>query len=369
MHDYKDAVNKLLHDNIFSITGETYFKPSDYQDRLYNELNFVGECCCRQYLEGYSSFYMIDSRRVQACAIHEKQVVLVYRGMLEFIFRIAAMMVGIERRQNEPNGKFYEPWCDSLNLWLNDDEFEWENKNYWWLGEQTQRKAFDMLVEGIFVFIVFHEIGHIRNLHGVRRQNQAKEKISPTSHSIFIHKAVQDSEEEKLNEQERLDNHAREIVADTYAFPTMISALKDCHFPKHEYPDINPNGLSATNFGLCVYIMASYFWALSIRSPMNNSTQNERYPSHAFRFNNLKSACLNNNLCKGDICLTKLAIKIGITSAISKLNSISDTDMFDEWLSATDTITNAKHYDKILANLPNWSNERFGVRDEDWLIN
>lgn len=369
MRDYKDAVNKLLQDNIFSITGETYFKPSDHHDRLYGELNFVGEGCCSQYLEGYSSFYIIDSCQVQACAIHEKRIVLVYRGMLEFIFRTAAMMIGIERRQNEPDGKFYEPWCDSLSSWLNGNEFEWENKHYWWLDEQTQRKAFDMLVEGIFVFLVFHEIGHIRNLHGERRQNQAKEKTSPTNHRIITHKAVPDYEEEKLNEQERLDAHTREIIADIYAFPTMISALKNCFFPEHEYPNVNPDGLSATNFGVCMYIIASYFWALSIQRPMNNNTQNEKYPSHVFRFNNIKSSCLKNKLCKGNNWLTKVAIEIGINSATSKLNSISDKDMFDRWLSAADTIANAKHYRKIEANLRNWSNERFGVRDEDWLRN
>lgn len=103
MQDYKNSVEEFIQENIFSQTGETYFDFSRQENSLYKELNYIGKELCLTYIVGYSSFYLIDSIRVQAVAIHKHQAVLVFKGMLELIFRTSSMMVGAERRRKEPN--------------------------------------------------------------------------------------------------------------------------------------------------------------------------------------------------------------------------------------------------------------------------
>ena len=94
MKNYKNSVEEYIKKNIFSKTGEAFFDFSLEEDDIYSVLNDVGQVLCRKYVEGDSSFYLLDSVRVQAAAIHGYQAVLVCKGMLELIFRASAMMVG-----------------------------------------------------------------------------------------------------------------------------------------------------------------------------------------------------------------------------------------------------------------------------------
>lgn len=368
MHDYKSLVAEYIQQNILSKTGEVYFDFSNEEDYLYHQLDLIGKCLCLEYVDGQSSFYLIDSIRVQAGAIHKYQTVLVFKGMLELIFRTSAMMVGAERRSNEPDGVFYEPWRNDLNLWINGGSFEWESDEYWWLHDQIHRKAFDMLVEAMFVFLVLHEIGHIHNLHGERRHDHTVKHPLPTEHLIFIHKAVGDSEEgDEVNAAKKLDAHAREIIADSYAFQFMLAELKKCFFPDSEYEGADAGALSATNFAVCIYVVASFFWALSFQRPMRNDTQNDHYPSHVFRLASIEAACLEHQVCRGDNTLTRSGLEGGMMSYISKLTCAVGNNEFLEWRLAMNIHANQEHYEKICAITANWSNFMFGVRDEDWL--
>lgn len=367
MQDYENKVKKCIHDNVFSKSGETYLDLSLQEDSIYSELNSIGKYLCTKYIKGCSSFYLIDSCRVQAVAIHEYQTVLVFKRMLELIFRTSAMMVGAERRLNEPDATFYEPWHNNMNSWINGGEFEWENDQYWWLHDDTHRKMFDMLVEGMFVFLVLHEIGHLHNLHGKRRRDTDEEKSSPMEHIILIHKAVAESDDEEMDEAENLDRHTCEIIADTYAFQFMLSELKEHFFSESEYVEVDTRALSALNLGVCLYITASFFWVLSYKHPMKNDTQNDDYPSHAFRLVSIEAASLEHKVCQFDDSLTHSGLELGMKSYIEKLNCAAGNDEFVNWRLSMNFPANQAHYEKICANTSNWSNFMFGVRDEDWL--
>ena len=103
---------------IFSKTGEAFLDLSIQEDVIYSEFDFVGRMLCQKYIEGDSSFYLLDSVQVQAAAVHGHQAVLVCKGMLDLIFRTSAMMVGAERRQKSPEDEFYEPWINNLSYCL-----------------------------------------------------------------------------------------------------------------------------------------------------------------------------------------------------------------------------------------------------------
>ncbi|MFP9494510.1 hypothetical protein [Pectobacterium brasiliense] len=367
MQDYKILVEDFIQKNILSKTGESYFFPNE-EDGLYYELDFIGKILCRKYIKGQSSFYLIDSCRVQAGAIHKYHAVLVFKGMLELIFRTSAMMVGAERRQNEPDGVFYEPWRNNLSLWINGGKFDWENEEYWWLHDPMHKKVFDMLVEAMFIFLVLHEIGHFHNLHGERRHERTTENPSLMEHLVFIHKAVSDSGDvDEVDEAGKLDAHAREIIADTYAFQFMLQELKECFFPVSEYKGADVGALSAANFAICIYAVASFFWALSFQRPMRNDTQKDHYPSHAFRLSSIEAASLEHKVCRRDSALTRSGLEAGMKSYTSKLTCAANNNEFVEWRLSMSIPANQKHYEKICAITANWSNLMFGVRDEEWL--
>lgn len=363
MQDYKGSAEEYIQQNIFYKTGETFFDFSLGEDYLYQQLDFIGKKLCLKFVGDYSGFYLIDSYQVQAGAIHKHQVVLVYKGMLELIFRTSAVMLGAERHHKKSDENFYEPWFDNVNLWINGGEFEWSNDQYWWLHDKTHRKVFDMLVEAMFVFLVLHEIGHFHNLHGDRRNDFSKKNPLSMDNIIFIHRAVGDTE--AIDEAEKFDAHAREIIADTYAFQFMLSELKECLFPGSEYEGIDAGILSVKNFDVCIYVVASFFWALSFKRPMRNDSQNANYPSQVFRLASIEAASLEHKVCMRNDTLTRIALEIGMDNYIKKLTCASNNKEFIEWRLTMNIPANKDHYEKICAITKKWSNLMFGVRDEE----
>lgn len=367
MQNYTDSVEEYIKRTIFSKTGETFLDLSSQEDILYSELNDIGQWLCKDYIKGDSSFYLLDSVQVQAAAVHGHQAVLVYKGMLDLIFRTSAMMVGAERRHKFPDEEFYEPWRNNLNYWFRCAEFDWSDKRYWWLHRDDSRKAFEMCAEGLFVFLLLHEIGHLHNLHGDRRIEKSRSEISTFSlddDEIFVHEVLGCGE--AMSEADRLASHAREIVADTYAFKFMIVELRDSLLPESEYSGRDEAALRALNFGVCNHMVASLFWAFSFQRPMRNDIQEDDYPSHLFRLQSIENSALEGQLAGGNE-ETHLGMAVGIKTYTAKLVCAAGDDEFVTWRETAKIPANQEHYQKIRGVVGEWSNIKFGVRDEDWL--
>ena len=366
MKSYKDAVEDCIRRQIFSKTGEAFLDLSSQEDIIYSEFDFVGRMLCQKYIEGDSSFYLLDSMRVQAVAVHCYQAVLVCKGMLDLIFRTSAMMVGAERRQKIPEDQFYEPWKNNLSYWFKSAVFDWSDERYWWLHQDDYRKCFDMLAEGLFVFIVLHEIGHLHNLHGDRRAENSRHAHTSSSNTdeIFVHEALDGGE--AMSEADRLAAHTREVIADTFAFQFMLVELREFLLPESEYTGRDEGALRVLNFGTCIYMVASLFWALSFQRPMRDDTQEDDYPSHLFRLQSIEAASLEHQLCGGNR-QTYLGMQIGIKNYTEKLICAAGDKGFVSWRMTAGLPVNHAHYQKICKLTGEWSNIKFGVRNEDWL--
>ncbi|CRM56538.1 hypothetical protein [Pseudomonas sp. 44 R 15] len=367
MQNYTDSVEAYIRREIFSETGEAFLDLSIQEDIIYSEFNDVGRWLCKQYITGDSSFYLVDSIQVQAAAIHGYQAVLVYKGMLDLIFRISAMLVGAERRQKFPDEEFYEPWRNNLSYWFKYAEFDWSDNRYWWLHRDDFRKAFEMLAEGLFVFLLLHEIGHLHNLHGDRRIENSRTATSTSPldvDDIFVHEAL--GRGETVSEADRLAAHTREIVADAYAFKFMIVELRDSLFPESEYSGHDEMALRVLNFVVCHYMVASLFWGFSFQQPMRNDAQENDYPSHLFRLQSIENAALENQLAGGNK-ETHQGMAIGMKNYTDKLICAAGDDEFVSWREMAAIPANHEHYQKIRGMAGDWSNIKFGVRDEDWL--
>ena len=109
MQNHKSSVEEYIQQNIFSRTGENFFDFSFEEDYLYQQLDFIGKNLCLKYVGIYSCFYLIDSFQAQAGAIHKHQCVLVYKGMLELIFRTSAMMGSSQKTESMVTPVFATP--------------------------------------------------------------------------------------------------------------------------------------------------------------------------------------------------------------------------------------------------------------------
>lgn len=226
--EHNQRVEDFIRDKLFSTTGETFFDYEYAEDDIYQRLNTTGIRLTREFIPGNSNFYLVESQQVQAVAIHDNYTVMVYKGMLEYLFRIVSMMAGAECLHREPDVKRFMPWAGNMSSWLQAGEFDWENEEYWWLREPESRNFFDQIVDMLFTFVVLHEIGHLHNLHAWRRTVINKGGTPAASDSLFIHRAVEEDGDKIL--VDLLAGHVREIVADTFAFQFMVDKFKYVFF-------------------------------------------------------------------------------------------------------------------------------------------
>ncbi|MGP0152632.1 hypothetical protein [Pantoea ananatis] len=367
MSERSQSAENFIRKNMFSITGETFFDYEYAEEDIYQQLNMIGIRLTSEIIPGNSNFYIVESQQVQAVAIHDIQTVMVYKGMLEYIFRIVSMMAGAECRKRDPATERFMPWEGNMCSWLQGGEFDWKNEKYWWLLDPDWRQFFDKIVDMLFTFVVLHEIGHLHNLHGWRRTVINKEHTSTASDSLVIHHAVEEDGNKIL--VDRLAGHVREIVADTFAFQFMVEEFQYVLFPELRLPDIDSASRSTcevTNFVTCLYCVAAYFWAIHYRKPMTNDSQLNDYPSHAFRLVSIESASLEHGLGAG-LHDRGEGLELGILNYLTKLPIASGNSDFIDWRLSVDTSANEEHYSKICEIVKDWSNGFFGIPDEEWM--
>lgn len=367
MSEHSQLVEDFIREKMFSRTGETFFDYEYAEDDIYQQLNTTGIRLISTFIPGNSSFYLVESQQVQAVAIHDNHTVMVYKGMLEYIFRIVSMMAGAESRHRDPATKRFMPWEGNTGSWLQGGEFDWKNEKYWWLREPDWRQFFDKIVDMLFTFVVLHEIGHLHNLHGERRTVINKGDTPAASDNLLIHRAVEEDGDKIL--VDRLAGHAREIVADTFAFQFMIDEFKYVFFPELRLPSIDSalrSAMEVANFVTCLYGVAAYFWALHYRKPMANDSQLNDYPSHAFRLVSIEAASLEHGLGAG-LHDRAEGQRLGIENYLTKLPIASGNSDFIDWRRSVDSKASEEHYFKICEIVKDWSNGFFGVRDEDWM--
>jgi hypothetical protein len=357
MDDQKPSRKEFLHSALFSRTGEAFLDCEIQPDPLFAHLLAVGEEICAEFIPGESSFHIVDGIRIQASVNHEHQAVLVYKGMLDFLFRIASMLVGADRRKKLPEDQFYEPWSGTVRSWLSGGEFNWEDERFWWLLDEDYRLGFDATIEGVFRFLVFHEVGHLHNMHRARRElGQPGKDVHPS-----MHYAIDDSQEH--GSTDRLAAHAREIVADTYAFHFLFEFNKQRMLLLEELQVAGNEAICTVAYAISIWHVASFFWSLCFILPSDES-QRDCYPSHLFRLQAIEATSLEHGVGGMDSQSAHQALHHAMLTYVTMLNPLSANNEFVHWRLRTNDPAHVHHYELICAEVPHWSNTAFGIRDE-----
>ncbi|MHA7685092.1 hypothetical protein [Cupriavidus sp. PET2-C1] len=366
---HKEAIRSKY----FSQSGEGFVDIDDCTEQKVVELYAEGSLLCEKYLPEGSELYFIDSRRVQSGAEPEYSVVLVYRGMLNTIFKIASMAATTAKVPTPSSHERNVPWRDDEAKWLWSDGFNWDDQSYWWLQDAQYRMCFDFHVDNLFRFVVLHEIGHLHNVHGIRKlASKEKEGLLPPN-SAARNPSTDDSENDTQGtantkvappSNEAVSAHAREIVADTYAFQFLVqelsSRLDDTHIPGDQPFLALSEHVRVAGATMALATINLYFWAMAIAIPSKPMSEEDSYPSHAFRLQSIESTWLEHGYRMVPQSRVAPVLSSSIQHSNDAITTFSSTQGYFPWrLQVSDSVY-AEHYRKVCEEVPEWSNEEYG---------
>lgn len=287
----------------------------------------------------------MDGVSCQAGADPELKVLLVWAGMLDLVFKLAALVTLYAKPIPSAHQAVLLPWGGDVKAWLRDGVFDWECADYWWLQAPEYRTTFSTFALAIFCFILLHEVGHFHNLHAVRREER------------FPQQQI-----ESAADRARLENHARKVIAETYAFQFLMAELKQTLFPDEgHYQCERHNAITAACFTFALISVSAVFWGFSVVIPMDESHQENVYPGHAFRLRSIQSAALEHGINGLGPRLAFSIVGMAIKQCFEIFENISSGD-FVAWDQALRDPTHGVHYKEVCEEVRHWSNPFYGSR-------
>lgn len=324
-------------------------------DDTYSRLANIATALCTKIIPGDSSFYLVDCSKKNATVLPDLAVVVVFKGMLDFIFRAASIVAAATTCPTPAPVGIVTPWALNLCHWFEEGPFFFDNERYWWLQSPDRRAVFDYIVDNLFRFVVLHEIGHFHNMHRARREALSNDESASPSNSTY--EATED-----------FSIHVREIIADTYAFQFLLQEI----FEKlTEGDDLINNrrdvaaAMKSESFAIALHTIQLYFWlsAAISRAGAHFAVNAMEYPPHAFRMQAIESTALEhaNLILPSALANKSLARAMETTQTISE--TVAGTENFIMWRIKLNEPAFLTHYEKICQGSPNWANGVFGVHD------
>lgn len=344
-----DEKKILIREMLFKKTGEGFLNPDFYDNEIYIDLYKEGTHLCRTYAPGVD-FLFVDSQRRQAAALHDQKVVLVYRGMVDHLLNLASMLSVVTPTPN-PVENTPPPWHTTPTLWLKTSPFDWENGVYWWLHSKEHKLLFHFYLKNLFRFIVLHEIGHIYHKHGWRRKINSTDDLGIEHVAPNIHEVQQGHE--LLDDFNRIATHAREIVADTFAFCELTNICWKEHIDPEE--DIHSLTPLICGFATSFCVVGPFFWSMGLVNEMNEDVQTNPYPTHAFRLQAIESDALR--LADAIIVPNGLGILHStMKTTVDHIKEISGDHNYLYWRLKLNDPLHSEHYKLVIDEKTKWEN-------------
>lgn len=190
----EERLKRVIEELKVKVSEPELLNLENLDDELYTTLAELGQALCTKIIPTTSQFYLLDSPKRNAVGIHSLSSIVVFKGMLDFIFRIASLAAAVTPCPTAPPDGAVNPWKENVAFWLEEGPFFFDNEDYWWLRSSEHREVFDLYVKNLFQFIVLHEIGHFHHLHDARKkrhsdivgQRSANGKIVSSSEDIHF---------------------------------------------------------------------------------------------------------------------------------------------------------------------------------------
>ncbi|MBN3785518.1 hypothetical protein [Burkholderia sp. Ac-20353] len=318
---------------------------------LFELFEFDGGKLCPRVTCGEISFNFANGPEMNAAALYPEKTVVVFRGMMEAIFKISARLVG--------RGAF--PLIGSLpgQSWTPDyallfrtpsetlaslEPFENDVGQFPWLLSPERLALFMFISNTMFRFIVFHELGHFFHEHGGPKQAEHvmdfDEMAAPSS----------------LGD---IDQQAKELLADTYAFQRLM------HFQREHLltPYADPvRTLLASHFagsdedlaifvGTIVYI---YFQMTEVPGDRERDPATWKHPPAPFRLKTIFATTLEYGVLDIPPNAVTRILQATILRSQALITTMLDQHATDEWLGSMSAPKFGVHYERLLEAMPLW---------------
>lgn len=302
--------------------------------------------------EGSMTFCINTDPRVQACAIHDDQLIVLTAGMFDMLCKLASSIVSAEiypeiGSENSPTWKPDTSNCNRpVRKLLDQNPFNWKLKPAW-SNDLDRMELFFQILSSMTRFVVLHEAGHLWHKHGTRNKYHNRLEIDTIGANIL------------KNSQEALESQARELVADQFAFRQLLRALNNevKHPTESEHRRNLRSALLSSEINQITFtLLTAYFYFYSVDTSNWNISEAHLYthPPAPFRLKAILcdllefgALGLNPYECENIIYQANLTAEAIISITFKNFPDI-------DWLKSMSDDRLQNHFNNLCAEIPNW---------------
>jgi hypothetical protein len=301
-------------------------------------------------------FVVLESGDMNAVAIQDEiEIVGMYAGMFWMLCRIAA--VAAERGVFPAMKGEAEPiWAPdplrsiqtSRTLLQEGDPFVWDIESAGWRDAPERQMLFYLVLKLLFRFVVFHEIGHLRNDHGRRKQS-----------AISIPILMERSAPRLIDPKEAIPSQAREIIADGYAFQKTLTTLEMMLSKGSEFELIQiyrkrlfKNKTDTVAFVLTIINL--YFRAVDKSDWKSQPIDRLSHPPAPFRMNAVLALLIEDKSIGLNEKTVIDVIRGAVLSSDALMSVMLDVYPNPNWLKEIQTPAYDSHFKRLFDEFPRW---------------
>lgn len=366
-----EKMNLLASKLQFHRNDDHFVERSDLQSPFHSYMFFIGEGLCKEYIGEKADIFFVDSPKINAAADSETESIIIYTEMLDFLCRLALLLTAATPMPVQLKLTPGADWKTDPKSWLSTPGFDWRNNEYCWIRDEgLAHDIFLTHLSDLFSFVVLHETGHLHHLHMQRRKATISADIKAgeggpkqgVTHAVDpAHQAPLYTKEHQVSSDTEVAAHAREVVADSHAFQFILEELTED--PK-DVEGANIQDLQKIAFDKALTTVSIFFWGMSVVRPMNEESQQNLYPTHAFRLQAIESAALEHGLFGWPSEVSLAVFYESLKNAFTTLKQVCGGDHFILWRLVLNDPVHYAHYARICKEVPHWANCRFGQLDD-----
>lgn len=309
---------------------------------------------CQRVLGESVSFAFSASLSIQAYALYEARAVVVTAGMFDRLCRLAANVVGkgIYVGVGDQPAPSWQP-CTAQSMsaagtLLSTDTFIWNTTYFPWSKDPERALLFFYVLNTLFRFVLFHELGHIYYRHGKRFSSNFVEKLECDVNGPPL-----------IPVELAIPSQAREIAADNFAFRALVKIQKaDLEQGKTTaVAKLLMSKLITNDHGLVTFITTSlylYFYSMDRKNWMGDDPFLFTHPPAPFRLKTLLASLIDNEILGIPSSEATILASKAYFGAQAIVAVAYDQYPNPQWLDFLEADRYRKLYETIYAELPNW---------------
>lgn len=303
-----------------------------------------------------ANFVVLESGGMNAVAIQDEiEVVGMYAGMFWVLCRVAA--VAAERGVFPTMKGEAEPIRDPdpmrskqtpRRLLQESGPFVWAIESAGWRDAPERQMLFYLVLKLLFRFVVFHEVGHLRNDHGRRKQSAISSPLLMDRRAPPL-----------IDPEKAIPSQAREIIADGYAFQNTFTTLKLMLSKAGEFDLIETykkrlfkNESDTITFVLTIIYL---YFRISDRSDWRSQPIDRlSHPPAPFRMKAILALSIEDKSFGIDERISMDAIQGAVMSGDALMSVMLDVYPNPNWLKEIETPAHDCHFKRLFDEFPHW---------------